>query len=558
MTTVNGRVPGREARAGRFSGPSLIPSLNAIQHEHGWLPREELVRLGRETKRPLYEIEGLITFYPHFRVEPPPPIEVTVCHDLSCWLHGAEEQIAIARERFGDDVEVEVREVSCVGRCDIAPAATVQERPVRISELPGAVEQVRATGQPSPSRPPARRIWPNDPYADESRDARYAAVQDMIAGELTGDQAIGALKESGLRGMGGAGFPTGAKWEIVAAQSSEPKFVICNADESEPGTFKDRQILAEQPHLVIEGMLAGMLAVGAEQGWVFIRHEYGIEEEAVRAELDAARQAGVIGPDLLGSGRRLDIDIFTSPGGYILGEESALIECMEGHRGEPRNKPPFPGVNGLWGKPTLMNSVETFAAIPVILQRGGQWWKDQGINGGTGLKFFAISGHIAHPDVYCVPMGTTTRELIELAGGLLDGVELQAFQPGGASSNFLGPDQLDVQLDFKPLADAGSMLGSGAVVVIGDQTDLLAAATNVLRFFRNESCGKCVPCRVGSHKAHAILTEALQQGADADTITPRIDELEETLRMTSICGLGQVALGPVMSVLRRQRTPAPS
>ena len=334
--------------------------------------------------------------------------------------------------------------MSCVGRCDIAPAATVQEQPVRASELAGAVEQARAGDTPPPSETPAARVWPNDPYADAPADARYATVRAMIADELTGEQAIATLKESGLRGMGGAGFPTGAKWEIVAAQSSEPKFVICNADESEPGTFKDRQILAEQPHLVIEGMLAGMLAVGAEQAWVFIRHEYGIEEAAIRAELDAAREAGVIGTDVLGSGRRLDIDIFTSPGGYILGEESALIECMEGHRGEPRNKPPFPGVHGLWGKPTLMNSVETFAAVPIILQRGGQWWKDQGVNGGTGLKFFAISGHIARPDVYCVPMGTTARELIELAGGLPDGVELQAFQPGGASSNFLGPDQLDI------------------------------------------------------------------------------------------------------------------
>ena len=294
--------------------------------------------------------------------------------------------------------------------------------------------------------------------------------------------------------------------------------MICNADESEPGTFKDRQILAEQPHLVIEGMLLGMLAVGAEQGWVFIRHEYGIEEEAVRAELDRARAAGLLGIDVLGSGRQLEIEVFTSPGGYILGEESALIECMEGHRGEPRNKPPFPGVSGLWGKPTLMNSVETFAAVPIIQQRGAQWWSDQGVNGGTGLKFFAVSGHIANPDVYCVPMGTTARELIELAGGMAGGATLQAFQPGGSSSNFLGPEELDVPLDFKPLADAGSMLGSGAVVVIDDQTDLLAAATNVLRFFRNESCGKCVPCRVGSHKAHTILTTALAEGLGPDGI----------------------------------------
>jgi formate dehydrogenase/NADH-quinone oxidoreductase subunit F len=409
------------------------------------------------------------------------------------------------------------------------------------------------------TEPPARaktppRSWPNDPYAGAEPGERYATVRAMLAGDLAPEDAIQTLKDSGLKGMGGAGFPTGAKWEIVAKQAAEPKYVICNADESEPGTFKDRQMLAEQPHLMLEGMLAGMIVVGAEQGWVFIRHEYGIEEEEVRAELDAARAAGLLGSDVLGSGRTLEIEVFTSPGGYILGEESALLECMEGHRGEPRNKPPFPGTNGLWGKPTLMNSVETFAAVPIILQRGAEWWREQGVNGGVGLKFFAISGDIANPDVYCVPMGTTARELIEIAGGLPDGVELGAFQPGGASSNFLGPDQLDVPLDFKPLAAAGSMLGSGAVVVMGEETNLLAAATNVLRFFRDESCGKCVPCRVGSNKAHRILTDALERGADADGIDDRIDRLEETLRLTSICGLGQVALGPVMSVLRLQRT----
>ena len=559
MSLVNGRVPGREARAGKFDGPSLIPSLNVIQREHGWLPREELARLSRETHRPLYEIEGLVSFYPHFRVQPPPRVEITVCRDLSCWLHGADEQIAQVHARYGDDVEIEVREVSCIGRCDIAPAATVQEHPVPAADVGAAVERARATGEADEgAEAPEPRTWPNDPYAGQEPDARYANVRAMLAGELDADRVFAALKDSGLRGMGGAGFPTGSKWELVAAQEPEPKFVICNADESEPGTFKDRQMLKEQPHLVIEGMLLGMLAVGAEQGWVFIRHEYGIEEDAVRAELDRVRAAGLLGTDVLDSGRQLEIDIFTSPGGYILGEESALLECMEGHRGEPRNKPPFPGVSGLWGKPTLMNSVETFAAVPIIQQRGAQWWKDQGVNGGTGLKFFAISGHIAKPDVYCVPMGTTARELIELAGGMADGATLQAFQPGGSSSNFLGPEELDVPLDFKPLADAGSMLGSGAVVVINDQTDLLAAATNVLRFFRNESCGKCVPCRVGSHKAHSILANALAEGLGPDGIDTRVDRLEETLRMTSICGLGQVALGPVMSVLRRGRAGAPS
>ncbi|MGH3245775.1 MAG: NADH-ubiquinone oxidoreductase-F iron-sulfur binding region domain-containing protein, partial [Trebonia sp.] len=289
----------------------------------------------------------------------------------------------------------------------------------------------------------------------------------------------------------------------------------------------------------------------AEEGWVFIRHEYGPEEQVIRREIEWLRATGLAGPDAGGSGKRLNVEVFTSPGGYILGEESALIECMEGHRGEPRNKPPFPGIYGLHGLPTLMNSVETFADVPAIVARGGEWWKTQGVRGSTGLKFFAVSGDVVRPGVYCVPLGTTARELIERAGGLPEGVELQAFQPGGASSNFLGPDQLDVPLDFKPLAEAGSMLGSGALVAIGDRTNLLAAATNVLRFFRNESCGKCVPCRVGSTKAHEVLRGALDSGATSldGTQRGRVLQLEEALRKTSICGLGQVALGPVVSVL---------
>jgi NADH:ubiquinone oxidoreductase subunit F (NADH-binding) len=226
---------------------------------------------------------------------------------------------------------------------------------------------------------------------------------------------------------------------------------------------------------------------------------------------------------------------------------------MEGHRGEPRNKPPFPGIFGLWGRPTLMNSVETFADVPVIVERGAQWWRDQGVGDSVGWKFFAVSGHVERPGVYCVPMGTTARALLEEAGGMAGGAALQAIQPGGASSNFLGPDQLDVPLDFGTLADAGSMLGSGALVAIAEGTDLLAAATNVLRFFRNESCGKCVPCRVGSTKAHTLLTEAIGGGGLDDAGRERILELELVMRKTSICGLGQVALGPVVSVLGMQQ-----
>jgi NADH:ubiquinone oxidoreductase subunit F (NADH-binding)/NADH:ubiquinone oxidoreductase subunit E len=552
MGEGNGRVPGVEARAGKFPGPSLIPPLTAIQREHGWLPREALVKLGREWRRPLYEIEGLISFYPHFRTSPPKSVQLAVCHDLTCWLHGADDRVREVRERYGDDVEIEIVEVSCLGRCDVAPAAAVDERPVPIDEAVAAVEAARRgdRGETSArSREGERR--PNDPY--ETADEHYGVLRRALTGELRLEEIVQTLKDSQLRGMGGAGFPTGQKWEIVAGQEPQPHYTICNADESEPGTFKDRQILAEQAYLVLEGMMLGMLVTGSEEGWVFIRHEYGPEEHVLEAEIERLREERLLGDDVLGTGRRLQIEIFTSPGGYILGEESALLECMEGHRGEPRNKPPFPGLYGLWGKPTLMNSVETFADVPIILERGAEWWEQQGINGATGLKFFAVSGHVAKPDVYCVRAGSTARDLIELAGGVPDGREVGAIQPGGASSNFLGPESLDVPLDWKPLQEAGSMLGSGALIVMAEGTNLLAAGTNVLRFFRNESCGKCVPCRVGSHKAHTILSDLVEQGKGPADVPEKVTQLEETLRMTSICGLGQVALGPVLSVLGMER-----
>ena len=551
-------VPGVEARAGKFRGPSLIPMLMEIQERLGWLPREELEALAREQKRPLYEIQGLVSFYPHFRTEPPAGVTVRVCHDLTCWLNGAEDRIAQLHEQYGATGDVEVVEISCPGRCDIAPAATVDEQPARLDDVEMLVE-VKRSGDNDLGAVVAygpEGGWPNDPYG--AGEPRYQALRALLSGEITPQQVIDDLEASGLRGMGGAGFPTGKKWELVrgeeAVDGSGIKYAICNADESEPGTFKDRQLLAEQPHLVLEGLLMGMVVTGVEEGWVFIRHEYGPEEAVLHAEIENLREQGLIGDDVLGSGRRLSLDIFTSPGGYILGEETALIECMEGHRGEPRNKPPFPGVWGLWGRPTLMNSVETFADVPIIVARGAQWWQDQGLGDSAGLKFFAVSGHVERPGVYCVPMGTTIRDLLDVAGGVAGGAALESVQPGGASSNFLGPDHLDVPLDFGTLAEAGSMLGSGAVVVIAEGTDSLAAATNVLRFFRNESCGKCVPCRVGSTKAHDLLTDTLRAGGELDEgRRARLLELELTMRKTSICGLGQVALGPVVSVLGRQR-----
>jgi NADH:ubiquinone oxidoreductase subunit F (NADH-binding) len=435
----------------------------------------------------------------------------------------------------------------------MAPAVVVNEQPASAGDLDGLVEAARNGGARAGRGRPSGRDWATDPYVGGAE--RYALVRRLLGGELTSQAVIAALEGAELRGMGGAGFPTGRKWSLVAGVEADQKHVICNADESEPGTFKDRQILAEVPHLLVEGMLLGMLVVGAEEGIVFVRHEYGPETAVVRAELEAARALGVLGADVLGTGRRLEIEVVVSPGGYILGEETALLECLEGHRGEPRNKPPFPGVHGLWGRPTLINNVETFAHVPVIVTRGADWWREQGVRGAVGLKAMAVSGHVARPGVHVVPLGTTVEELIEIAGGMRDGATLLAFTPGGASSNFLLAADADVPLDFKPMADRGSMLGSGALVAIAEGTDLLAAATNVLRFFRNESCGRCVPCRTGTQKAVRILDELVATGGGPADVDERIPQLEETLRLTSICGLGQVALGPVMSVLRLAGAP---
>jgi len=484
----------------------LITRLHHLQETHGHLTDDLLRQAARDARVPLYQVQGLVSFYPHFRTTPRPTKEILVCRDMACWLAEPGCAERVRREHQG----VEVLEVSCLGRCDSAPAMLVDEEPNRESATPQAA------------------------YKCEP-EARYATL------EIEPERVIAAVKDSGLRGMGGAGFPAGAKWEFVRHQPRSPKYVICNADESEPGTFKDRVILAELPHLVIEGMILAGRAVGANQGILFIRHEYGPERRAFEQELQSARAQGLLS-------RGFDIEVFVSPGGYILGEETALLECLEDRRGEPRNKPPYPGSHGLHGLPTLINNVETFAMVPAIVGRGPEWWKAQGKPGFAGLKFMAVSGHVERPGVYEISVGTTVRELIDCAGGMKDGRPLLAFAPGGASSNFLPASAIDAPLDFNAMAKAGSMLGSGALFVVAEGTDLLALATNVVRFFRNESCGKCVPCRLGSQQAVTLLDDVLA-GKQPRAALDVLPDLGETMTLTSICGLGQVALNPVLSIL---------
>ena len=531
-----------------------------LHDSRGYLDDDALRAFAGRRRVPLFRLEGLVSFYPHFRRTPPPRVTVRVCRDVTCVLAGGDQQCQRLQDEFDDDQDVEVVPVSCLGRCDAAPALAINDLPLapttlldhaRVCELIDAPNRIPAH---LPTTTVAR--YACDPYA--TSDEHYATVlarakdPDRLAADC-----INILKASGLRGMGGAGFPTGLKWEMVAGESSSPKYVICNADESEPGTFKDRAILDELPHLVVEGMLLAALTVGATQGIVYLRHEYAREHRALEAAIVAARRRGVLGNQAAGSGSPFDIDVFISPGGYILGEETALLEALEDKRGEPRNKPPYPGRHGLWGEPTLINNVESFALATSIIHHGADWWNQQGADGFTGLKFVSVSGDVAVPGVYEIPVGTTVRDLIRLAGGMRDGRKLKAFLPGGASSNFLTAEQVDTPLDFDAIRDVGSMLGTGAVIAIGQQHDLFRLATNIVRFFRNESCGKCVPCRIGSEKAVQIL-EAVSAGANSPDELSLLHELGETLEQTSICGLGQVALNPILSMMKHFPEEIPS
>jgi NADH:ubiquinone oxidoreductase subunit F (NADH-binding)/NADH:ubiquinone oxidoreductase subunit E len=521
----------------------LISELYRLQQEHGYLSDEDLRSLAERLRVPLYRIEELVSFYTHFRSAPRPTSEVAVCRDLSCHLMGGRDYCAKLRHLLDGDRQVHVHEVSCLGRCEYAPAALVNDVPVgRVS--PEELAHLARTPESLPSAGKTQtRRWRVD-YSGESgeRYSIYSAYRKRQDVEEAGAEIIETLKAAGLRGMGGAGFPTGLKWELVRKEPSTPKYVICNADESEPGAFKDRVIHEELPHLVIEGMCLAALVTGAKQGFVYVRNEYEPERRAMQAALDDARRRGVLG-------EHFDIEIFVSPGGYILGEETALLEALEDRRGEPRNKPPYPGQKGFQGKPTLINNVETLALVPAIIRYGADWWKRQGVRGHSGLKFIGVSGHVENPGVFEIPLGTTVAELIEHAGGMKDGRRLKAFAPGGASSNFLPAEAVNVELDFQSISDAGSMLGAAALVVIGDGTDMIEVATNVTRFFRNESCGKCVPCRTGTHKVVTMLEEILA-GSGNGALLDMLPALEQTLAETSICGLGQVALNPIASAVK--------
>jgi NADH-quinone oxidoreductase subunit F len=386
-----------------------------------------------------------------------------------------------------------------------------------------------------------------DPYPDEQ--SRYGLIRGLLE-KKNFDETLQILKAAELRGMGGAGFPTYIKWDGCKRSPGAQKFVVCNADESEPGTIKDRFILQYLPHMVIEGMILCGAIVGATKGYLYIRHEYELQAEILREELSRARSLGLLGRNLLGSGIDYDMEVFVSPGGYICGEETALMEAIQGNRSEPRNKPPRTVNSGLWLSPTALNNVETFAFSVTILGKGIEWYRDAGLPGSPGIKFVGVTGNVVHPGVFEVPMGTSYRKLIyEYAGGPLPGREVIGFAPSGPSSGYLPPSLLDTPLDWDKVKALGSMLGSGAVVVCDDKACMLDMALTAVRFYRNESCGKCSPCRIGTQKLVDLLESWTRGDVGKDDIAI-LKDLSQVLRLTSICGLGQIAPAPIQSVMK--------
>jgi NADH:ubiquinone oxidoreductase subunit F (NADH-binding)/NADH:ubiquinone oxidoreductase subunit E len=530
----------------------VFEELRAIQRDFGYLPADQLKALAGRIKVPVSQIHAVASFYPHFHLSPPPKVDVRVCADMSCHLRGGDKVRSALDSAFQgtDPKEVCIRDVSCLGRCDQAPAITVNDNiyaQVNSRNVVTMAQDVLAGKPPQGRHRNAERMAVvSDPYRGSGQ---YAVVRRFV--ETRNWQGIIAdLKEAGLRGMGGAGFPTSSKWELVRNAPGSPKYIVCNADESEPGTIKDRGIMENVPYLVIEGMITAGLLTGARKGILYIRHEYEEPKEVLQEEIDRCYQQGLLGSGILGSDLAFDLEIFVSPGGYICGEESALLEAIEGKRAEPRNKPPFPVTHGLWNQPTVINNVETFCLATVILARGVDWYKAQGKNGSVGMKFVGISGDVLRPGIFEVPMGTTYGEMIyENAGGIPDGLELLAFAPSGPSSGYLPASMANLPLDWNAVAAAGSMVGSGAIVVCAEGRCMLDMALNATRFYRNESCGKCVPCRVGSQKMVEML-KGWTAGQYSNEDMQVLGELSAAMRLASICGLGQVVPVPIASVIK--------
>jgi len=509
----------------------LIEYLHVLQEAEGTLFAASLQALAHELALPMAEVYEVASFYAHFDIvldgeARPAEITVRVCDSLSCELANAQELLRDLPSALGSNVRV-VR-APCMGRCDTAPVAEVGHHHVdhaTVAKLVEAVEERRTE--------PAVPAY--TPFDDYLANGGYGLLKDCLAGKREAEELVAAMSDSALRGKGGAGFPTGTKWKLVR-QQIKPRLLAVNADEGEPGTFKDRYYLERDPHRFLEGMLIAAWVAEADTCYIYLRDEYPAVREILIREIEQVRAAG------LANG--VKIELRRGAGAYICGEESAMMESIEGRRGLPRHKPPFPTERGLFGLPTLIHNVETLFWVRDIVEKGPAWFADQGRNGRKGLHSFSVSGRVKEPGVKLAPAGITVRELIDdYCSGMADGHAFKAYLPGGASGGILPASLADEPLDFGTLEQYGCFLGSGAVIVLSDKDDLKAVALNLMRFFEDESCGQCTPCRNGTEKAVALMRAKSWD-------VPLLEELSDVMRDASICGLGQAAPNPLLSVLK--------
>ena len=512
----------------------LIEHLHLLQDRFGCLHARHLAALAEEMRLALVEVYEVASFYAHFDIvmddeKPPPAVTVRVCDSLSCELAGARQLLADLQSRLGEGVRV-VR-APCMGGCDKAPAVAIGHA---LHEHANAASVAAAVAL-GKTHPPVPDYVGLDTYR---ANGGYQLLQACLGGERTRDQVIEPLEHSGIRGLGGAGFPTGRKWRLVL-QEPVPRLLAVNADEGEPGTFKDRYFLETDPHRFLEGMLIAAWAVEAEEVYIYLRDEYPQCREILREEISAIAAAGLA--------PHVKIHLRRGAGAYICGEELAMLESIEGKRGLPRQRPPFPAQVGLFGRPTLINNVETLFWVRDLVEKGPDWFTNQGRNGRRGVRAFSVSGRVRDPGVKLAPAGITAQQLIdEFCGGIAEGHVFKGYLPGGASGGILPASMADIPLDFGTLEAHGCFTGSGAVVVLSDKDDMRAVALNLLRFFEDESCGQCTPCRAGTEKAVKLMTAPHW---DEDLLR----ELTRVMSDASICGLGQAAMNPVTQVLKHFR-----
>jgi NADH-quinone oxidoreductase subunit F len=559
---------GHETRADRTL---LLPALHALHASEGWISEGGLNYICERLTVPPAEAYGVATFYAMFSLQPQPKTLVHVCDDLACRIQGGKELIA-ELEADGANGDWTWTRSPCLGMCEQAPAIFAQRagRPdVSLGEATTAT--VRAAAAPDSTvtcaggvtapqvwDPTARarlrllrRVGDVDPTSIDAYRAAggYAALRRAV--DLGPEGTIREVTDAKLLGRGGAAFPTGVKWKAVAEQSVRPHFVICNADESEPGTFKDRLVMELDPFSVVEALTIAGYATGAELGFVYIRGEYPLATERLEGAIAEARVHGYLGDDVMERGFRFDLELRRGAGAYICGEETALFNSIEGKRGEPRNKPPFPVTHGVFGKPTAINNVETLINVLPILELGTEGYSSVGTEDSTGSRLFCLSGHVERPGVYEHPHGVTLGDAIAAAGGVRGGKPVRAVLLGGAAGGFVGPDRLDARLTIEDARAGGYTLGSGVIMVFDPDTDLVDLVLRIARFFRDESCGQCVPCRVGTVRQE----EALLRLVSGRTLGTRADELAlledvaDVMRDASICGLGQTAAGAVRSAI---------